>query len=70
MIGVRAAEAPTHDNRVWRTDCAASAGKLWPWDELFWNPSPDDPVRQLAKAGALIAAEIDKLQRRGEGLVS
>lgn len=36
----------------------------WPWAESWWKPS-DDPVRNLVKAGALIAAEIDRLQRRG-----
>lgn len=36
----------------------------WPWHLDWWNPS-DDPVRNLAKAGALIAAEIDRLQRAG-----
>lgn len=35
---------------------------LWPWSEKWWKPSPD-PVRNLVKAGALIAAEIDRLQR-------
>ena len=34
----------------------------WPWPPEFWKPS-DDPVRNLVKAGALIAAEIDRLQR-------
>lgn len=34
----------------------------WPWDERWWKPS-DDPVRNLVKAGALIAAEIDRLVR-------
>lgn len=34
----------------------------WPWDESWWKPS-DDPIRNLVKAGALIAAEIDRLQR-------
>ena len=34
----------------------------WPWDEAWWKPS-DDPIRNLVKAGALIAAEIDRLQR-------
>lgn len=34
----------------------------WPWDDEWWKPSPD-PVRNLVKAGALIAAEIDRLQR-------
>jgi hypothetical protein len=38
----------------------------WPWDESWWKPSAD-PIRNLVKAGALIAAEIDRLQRgRGE----
>ncbi len=36
---------------------------LWPWDGKWWKPTPDDTVRQLVKAGALIAAEIDRLQR-------
>lgn len=34
---------------------------LWPWDAGWWKPTPDDRVRELAKAGALIAAEIDRL---------
>jgi hypothetical protein len=34
----------------------------WPWDPSWWKPS-DDPIRNLVKAGALIAAEIDRLQR-------
>jgi hypothetical protein len=34
----------------------------WPWAVSYWKPS-DDPIRNLVKAGALIAAEIDRLQR-------
>lgn len=34
----------------------------WPWDRSWWKPSAD-PIRNLEKAGALIAAEIDRLQR-------
>ncbi len=37
----------------------------WPWEPEWWNPS-DDPIRNLVKAGALIAAEIDRLQRRAK----
>jgi hypothetical protein len=37
------------------------ATKEWPWDREWWKPSKD-PIRNLAKAGALIAAEIDRLQ--------
>lgn len=36
---------------------------LWPWHGEWWKPSPADPYRDLAKAGALIAAEIDRRQR-------
>lgn len=36
----------------------------WPWGEEWFKPS-DDPVRNLVKAGALIAAEIDRLTRAG-----
>lgn len=35
----------------------------WPWGAKWWKPSPD-PVPNLVKAGALIAAEIDRLQRK------
>lgn len=34
----------------------------WPWDEAWWKPT-GDAVRDLVKAGALIAAEIDRLER-------
>jgi hypothetical protein len=34
----------------------------WPWDAKWYKPTPDDRVRELVKAGALIAAEIDRLQ--------
>jgi hypothetical protein len=34
----------------------------WPWRREWWKPT-DDPIRNLVKAGALIAAEIDRLQR-------
>lgn len=34
----------------------------WPWDAEWWKPSPDDRLRDLVKAGALIAAEIDRIQ--------
>lgn len=33
----------------------------WPWERNWWKPS-DDPIKDLIKAGALIAAEIDRLQ--------
>lgn len=35
----------------------------WPWDQSWWKPR--DPMRNLVRAGALIAAEIDRLQRAG-----
>ncbi len=38
----------------------------WPWDRAWWKPS-SDPIRNLVKAGALIAAEIDRLQRKAAG---
>ena len=36
----------------------------WPktWSEDKWEPSPD-PIRNLEKAGALMAREIDRLER-------
>lgn len=37
----------------------------WPWDKEWWKPSQNE-IRNLCKAGALIAAEIDRLQRKRE----
>jgi hypothetical protein len=33
----------------------------WPWDAKWWKPK--DPLRDLIRAGALIAARIDQLKR-------
>jgi hypothetical protein len=38
-----------------------NAPSLWPWAARYWKPTPDDRVRELVKAGALIAAAIDSL---------
>lgn len=34
---------------------------MWPWEANWWKPTPEDRIKELAKAGALIAAEIDRL---------
>lgn len=47
---------------------AGHFGKMpesWPWERRWWKPDVD-PVRNLVVAGALIAAEIDRLHRREE----
>ena len=31
----------------------------WPWALDWWKPTPDNRIRELQKAGALIAAQID-----------
>lgn len=53
--------------------CFAAAGylmahdgeppKWWPWAKSWWKPSKDVPRRDLVKAGALILAEIERLDR-------
>ena len=40
----------------------------FPFDKEWWKPSPDDRIKELSKAGALIAAEIDRLEREKERL--
>lgn len=34
---------------------------FWPWEDKWWKPSKNR-IKDLVKAGALIAAEIDRLQ--------
>lgn len=69
---------PEHDDEhdgyemTWAAVCYIAAAKAphgqesvppaWPWHGDWWKPS-EDPIRNLVKAGALIAAEIDRLQR-------
>ena len=38
---------------------------MFPFEQSWWKPSPDDRIKELAKSGALIAAEIERLQRKG-----
>lgn len=42
---------------------SGSVPSTWPtaWWNGWWKPFPNDRVRELVKAGALIAAEIDRL---------
>lgn len=35
--------------------------EFWPFDTEWWKPVSGDRVAELAKAGALIAAEIDRI---------
>jgi hypothetical protein len=45
------------------SDGSQVPSQMWPWKACWWKPTPDDRIRELQKAGALIAAEIDRLQR-------
>ena len=44
---------------------------FWPWDASWWKPTESavenngNRIRDLVKAGALIVAEIERLQRQG-----
>lgn len=40
--------------------CGDDPPEAWPWDASWWKPTAD-PVANLVKAGALIAAELDRL---------
>lgn len=39
----------------------------WPWHADEWKPKRD-PIKNLVRAGALIAAEIDRLERQRASL--
>lgn len=44
--------------------------RWWPWEFAWWKPTPDDRIKELVKAGALIVAEIERLQRLRNDLIS
>jgi hypothetical protein len=62
-----ASKAGTCNGR-WLKEYHDISERIWPFDKdpyglpAWWKPSAD-PMRDLVKAGALIAAEIDRLQR-------
>ena len=53
----------TDEGAKWRAQYLKMAKEFWPWADTTWKPVPEDPIRTLVKAGALIAAEIDRMQR-------
>ena len=73
---------PEHDEQHELGELATAAAcyalpdirpEWWPWDAKFWKPTdpthaqPGEPrIRELEKAGALIAAEIDRLIREAQ----
>lgn len=60
LANAAACYAMTDDNRFIGNDDVFAY--LWPFDIKCWKPSPENRIKELIKAGALIAAEIDRLQ--------
>ena len=71
-------DAHEHGEIAWAAVCYASPGDVfshaaggvddvvdpWPWDSEWDKREQHDRIRQLTIAGALVAAEIDRLLRR------
>lgn len=57
--GVCYAQARHYED--WRARSIGEVPRKWPWSLKWWKPTTY--LRNLVKAGALIAAEIDRLQR-------
>lgn len=47
------------------SEAGMNVWRFWPWAKRWWKPSAD-PRRNLVKAGALILAEIERLDRAAE----
>jgi len=47
-----------------RRCCIGEVCSIWPWDKEWWKPTPENRINELKKAGALIAAELDRLLRK------
>ncbi|OBX35629.1 hypothetical protein A8U91_04703 [Halomonas elongata] len=63
-----AAECYAYGSRLQQLEPASGLPRMridWPWSDHWWKPSPD-PRRNLVKAGALILAEIERLDRAAE----
>ncbi|HUX16326.1 MAG TPA: hypothetical protein VMW52_07615 [Phycisphaerae bacterium] len=64
-MAVAAACYAVHNTTAIVKDGAGNPG--WPWDEKWDKRNKHNRIRRLEIAGALIAAEIDRLLRLGEG---
>mgnify|MGYP001338024131 CR=1 FL=1 len=53
----------------WFTHSRRMVFSIWPFEPEFFKRTADNRVRDLVKAGALIAAEIDRLNRAEEARV-
>lgn len=51
----------TKDNHIMTADACGEKPVAWPWDSDWWKPA--NKRRSLVKAGALILAEIERLDR-------
>lgn len=56
-----AAAALAPDDSPWREEHRGNAVRIWPWGEEWFKPK--DPRRDLVRAGALILAEIERIDR-------
>ncbi len=65
MVGAARAYAKAAQMQICGLVSSFNPPLSWDWDEEWWKPSPD-PIRNLVKAGALIAAEIDRITRSRE----
>jgi hypothetical protein len=54
---------PDHVTKGVIAKTASPRMHFWPWAATGFKPSPDNRIRELVKAGALIVAEIERLQR-------
>jgi hypothetical protein len=57
------ASTHTGEHPNWKFHFKKAASKFWPFNREWFKPTPDDPIRQLTKAGALIVAEMERLHR-------
>jgi hypothetical protein len=51
-----------------RINLPSPSNARWPWTRKDWKPA-GDPLRDLIKAAALLAAEVDRLLRKASGEV-
>ncbi len=63
------------DQNTFDIDAYDMVDRFWPWDYGWWKPAVIGPsvsdnvigrIKELTKAGALIAAEIDRLQNSNQ----
>lgn len=62
LAAAAACYAMRPEDRVSSQNTFVPTPDMFPWPDEYWKPTPENRIRELVKAGAMIVDEINRLQ--------